>query len=468
MQELDFDLLVVGDETEGCLAAVAGARAGARVGLLARPGRLLGGLLTEDGLAFVDRDSRHLIRPDASSHDGIFGEFLARAGVALVALPAGVGARTLRTMLDEAGVTCVTAAWTGLARETDRLWGVRLASGELLLASHFIDATPDGDLAEAAGVRFSNGFSEYGIPRYLGVSPLPVLHGVAPAEILETSRRLQADPGLEALRQRVFGERAFLDLDAGADYLLLGPPHLGLAYQRWREAQGLQGPFPFEADGFNVAIVGPRSTSWNGLIYFCEDPETLLALSRGGADDFFRAEAAHFERFLRSELGWHHAEVALPQGVYVRQTRHALDVRHRLTLDEIGAGYDHTSVGTFCYYPDFRGFRSVRVPGPLTAHVILEAGLAAGLSNLAIAGRAAGYTPFAHSLCRLVQYNVTLGAALGVAAALGGWNAVPTAELRAALAEHHLLADDPAGIERNAGIRRALSQDPLLLREHVG
>jgi hypothetical protein len=423
--------------------------------------------LTEDGLAFVDRDSRHLTPPGASPHDGIFAEFLARADVALVALEAHRGDATLRAMLVEAGVALIEAEWEGVAKEGDRLSALRLAGGEAVSARHFLDATPDGDLAEAAGVRFTAGFSEYGIPRYLGVSPLPIVHGVTPEAIVETCTRLSVDPALEALRERLFGPRKFLGLDHGVDYVLVGPPHLGLAYQRWRDEQGFEPIYPFEADGFNVATIGQASTSWNGLIYFSEDVETLLRLSRHGADAFFQEEARRFGRFLREGLGWRDAEVELPKGVYVRQTRHALDVRHRLTLDEIAAGYAERSVGTFCYYPDFRGFRAVSVPGPLTAHVILDAGLASNVRNLGLASRAGGYTPFAHSLTRLVQYNVTLGAALAVAATLAedDLGAVDVAQVRAALDRQGILADDPTGLERNGQVRLALQADPVIQRE---
>jgi hypothetical protein len=292
--------------------------------------------------------------------------------------------------------------------------------------------------------------------------------GVTPARIMETCRALQADPALEDLRQRLFPGRAFLELEQGDDYLLIGPPHLGLAYQRWREAEGLGfGGFVFEADGFNVATLGLDTTSWNGLIYFCEDPATLLRLSREGADAYFREETAHFGRFLREGLGWAEAETSLPRGIYVRQTRHALGMRHRLTLGELAAGYDRHIVGTFCYYPDFRGFRSVKVPGPITAHVALEAGLAQDVRNLGLASRAGGYTPFAHSLTRLVQYNVTLGAAIGVAAAMAAddLGEIDVQDVRSELAKQGALADDRTGLDRNAAVLQALRADPVIALE---
>lgn len=464
----DFDLLVVGHETEGCLAAVAAARAGARTALLAPEGSLLGGLLTEDGLSFVDRDARHLIPPADSPHDGLFGQFLERAGVQLVSLEPLAGDRMLHAMLQEVGVTLIGGSWTTVRREGELIRAMTLDSGETLAARHFLDATPDGDLAEAAGVRFATAFREVGLPGALGISPLPIVSGVSPETIVETCRKLSEDPELEAMRVAIFGPRRFLDLEHGIDYVLVGPPHLGLAYQRWREACGLPFPYAFEADGFNVAVTGPETTSWNGLIYFA-DAETALRLSREGADEVFREEARHFGRFLRTELGWREAWVDLPRGIYVRQTRHALDVRRRLSLEAIARGESRSSVGTFCYYADFRGFHAPKLPAPLTAHVILEAGLASHVRNLGIASRAGGYTPYAHSLCRLVQYNVTLGTALGVAAAMAGddLGEVPVEAIRQELGRQGILADDPTGFERNPAILEAMHADPVIALEAV-
>ncbi len=463
----DFDLLVVGNETEACLSAIAAARSGARTGLVVAPGALLGGLLTEDGLSFVDRDARHLIPPGNSPHDGLFGQFLARADVKLVALEPSTGDLTLAAMLEGAGVTLIRSEWQGAVVEGDRLRALVLADGNTLTARHFLDATPDGDFAQASGVRFTFGFQEYGIPNVLGISPLPIVKGVSPERIVDTCRRLAQDPELEALRERIFGERRFLELDHGVDYVLIGPPHLGLAYQRWREAEGIAFPYRFEADGFNVAVTGPDTTSWNGLMYFSEDPETLLKLSREGADAVFQAEARHFERFLRDGLGWSDATVTLPWGVYVRQTRHALDVRQRLTLEAIARSDAPERLGTFCYYPDFRGFHAPKLPGPLTAPILLGPGLASNVRNLGIASRSAGYTPFAHSLCRLVQFNATLGTALGVAASLSedDLGRVPVSAIRSELSRQGILADDPAGIERNEAVRLAMQADPVIARE---
>jgi hypothetical protein len=462
----DFDLLVVGNETEACLAAVAGAQAGAKVALLHRQDLGFGGLLTDGGLAFVDRDARHEFVRDGVTQDGLFGRFLQRAGVRIVALDPQRGHETLAAMMAEAGVTLVPGTPQTVAREGARLTGLRTVDGVDLSARHWLDATPDGDLAELAGLPFADGFREYGDDRYLGISPLPLIDGIDGATIGAGCEALTTDADLLARRQRIFGDRRFLDLDVGEDYVLIGPPLLGLAYQRWRETTNRPFPYPFQADGFNVAMVGPEQSSWNGLIYFEKALPHLLNLSRQGADAVFQNEAAMFVEFLREGMGWTKARLARPTGMYVRQSRHVLGTRHRLRLAEIVGGYDTSSVGTFAYYADFRGFSATPIPRALTAHVILDSGRFAGLDNLGIASRAGGYTPYAHSLCRLVQYNVTLGAALAVAATMGpslADTSIPA--VRQVLGELDMLVDDPAGLAENVVGVPILKADALFARE---
>lgn len=473
------DWVVVGQETEAVLAAVAGARLGLDTVLVVPRDRMLGGLLTEGGLAFVDRDSRHLTPPAATPADGLFAEFLARAGVRLVALDPDKGAQALAAMLHEAGVRIVQGAWHR-TRAVPSTHGLVLEAievdGQWIEGRAFLDGTPDGDLAEVLGVPFATGFTEHGTDRVLGISPLPRVRGVTPETIVSTCRMLAQDPDLETRKQAAFGNRRFLDLDAGDDWILIGPPYVALAFQRWREKVNAPCPVTFEADGFNVAVLGPDDTSWNGLIYHVDDPLRRLAWSREGADDTMRAEVALFGRFLREGLGWQDADVSCPPGLYVRQTRHARRTRHLLGLAEIASGAPLPRVGTFCYWPDFRGFAVTPTQGPLVAPVVPGAGWLADWTNVGMASRAAGYTAPAHSLCRLVQVNVVLGTGLAAAVAvhLGKQGPsigtacapeVPDARIRAVLAEAGLANDDLSDLADTPKRAAALADDPLVRGE---
>ena len=462
-----WDCLITGSETEACLAAVAAARAGSRTCLLLEHAERVGGILTWGGLAYVDRDSRHVHPPVVGGHDGLFGEFLARARVGLVALEPVRGREALRAMLAEAGVTVLTGRPVSVAVSDSRLNAVTLDTGDVITTRFAIDGSADGDLLELLGAEFEEGFRARGADRVLGTSPMPLLHGVTPEQIVETCRTLASDPALEALRREQFGDRPFLDLEQGEDWILVGPPHLGLAYRRYREKHPIPGSDPLEADGFNIAVLGPELTSWNGLLLDIRDHERLLRLSREGSDALIDAEGRSFERFLREELGWTSARVEMPAGLYVRQTRHLVNAVKRLTFSDILAGDRDDSIGTFSYYPDFRGLHLVPIHRPLRAPVPLGAGIYAPVPNVGVASRAGGYTPFAHSLARLVQFGCILGSALGVATAMAEdrLDTLDHTRLHAELARIGALASDPAGLDGNRQALETCHGDPFLARE---
>ena len=461
------DCVVIGSEVEACLAAVAAARSGLNTCLVAEAPVRIGGILTWGGLAYIDRDSRHLFPPTVGGPDGLFGEFLVRAGVALVALDPDKGRRALLAMLREAGVQVRFARPVAVEVQQRRLQCIVLSDGERLACRHAIDGTPDGDLLELLGASFETGFTAHDVDRVLGTSPMPIVRGVSPQAIVETCRKLALDPSLEALRREQFGDRPFLGLEQGEDWILVGPPHLGLAYRRYRSGCDFADFEPLEADGFNIAVLGPDTTSWNGLLLDIREPRRLLALSREGSDASIRAEGLCFEAFLREALGWQDARVEMPSGLYVRQTRHLIEAVRRLSFSDILAGDREDAIGSFSYYPDFRGLHLVPIHRPLVAPVPLGSGIFAPVPNVGIASRAGGYTPFAHSLARLVQFGCILGSGLGVAVSLsdGDLGAVAPSRVREGLAKIGGLADDIEGATNNLDALATCQGDPFLALE---
>ena len=73
----------------------------------------------------------------------------------------------------------------------------------------------------------------------------------------------------------------------------------------------------------------------------------------------------------------------------------------------------------------------------------------------------------AHSLCRLVQYNATLGAGLAVAMAMGCCDVgdIPDDAVRAELDRMQMVADDPTGLERNPEVAAPLEADAMFRAE---
>ena len=172
------DVVVYGATPGGVCAAVAASREGASV-LLLEPTRHVGGVNT-GGLCFSD--SNQTVRGTLL---GLFEEWHLRveaeyraAGVALPyrvsekdhrpwTYEPHVAARVTGWMLEEAGVVVRTGQpLRSVSRDGSRILGIRTESGEWE-ARTFVDATYEGDLMAAAGVRWTigrEGREEYGEP----------------------------------------------------------------------------------------------------------------------------------------------------------------------------------------------------------------------------------------------------------------------------------------------------------------
>jgi hypothetical protein len=101
------------------------------------------------------------------------------------------------------------------------------------------------------------------------------------------------------------------------------------------------------------------------------------------------------------------------------------------------------------------------------APVPLGSGIFAPVPNVGIASRSGGYTPFAHSLARLVQFGCILGSGLGVAVSLsdGDLGAVAPSRVREGLAKIGGLADDIVGATNNLEALATCQGDPFLALE---
>lgn len=150
------DVAVYAATSAGVCAAVAAARAGARVVLL-EPGRHIGGM-TSGGLGYTDVG-------DLRALGGMAAEF--RAAVAAhYGVPVGryagpephVAEQIFVRWLEEAGVAVALDARLATTEVTDaRITLLTLADGAVVTAGVFIDASYEGDLMAASGVSYAVG-----------------------------------------------------------------------------------------------------------------------------------------------------------------------------------------------------------------------------------------------------------------------------------------------------------------------
>ncbi|WP_019179717.1 FAD-dependent oxidoreductase [Microbacterium yannicii] len=153
---IDADVAVYGATSAGVCAAVAAARAGARV-LLLEPGRHVGGM-TSGGLGYTDVG-------DPRALGGMAAQF--RAAVAEhYGVPVGryagpephVAEEIFLRWLDRAGVTVVMhAPLVGVETHDGRIRTAAFGDGTRAAAAVFVDASYEGDLLAASGVSYAIG-----------------------------------------------------------------------------------------------------------------------------------------------------------------------------------------------------------------------------------------------------------------------------------------------------------------------
>ena len=149
------DVAVFGATAGGAVAAVAAAREGARVILLAT-GRHVGGMLT-GGLSRTD------VERQEGLIGGLAGEVFSRIGASYGAGPAWrfephVAESVLLDLLGEARVTVRRdASLAGIEMAGRRIRGIRTGGAQRVEAQVWVDASYEGDLLAAAGATWTIG-----------------------------------------------------------------------------------------------------------------------------------------------------------------------------------------------------------------------------------------------------------------------------------------------------------------------
>lgn len=411
-----YDVVVVGAEPEGVAAAVAAARAGARVLLLERRDGP-GGLYTYGWLNSFDMN--YGPRGELLTR-GLFAAFYREAGG--TSFDVGEAGRILERWL--AGEPRVNALYgvatvSPLVSATGALTAVRAtvrAGAVVFPARVFVDATQDADLAASAGAPYTLGGEDYGVPEMMAATLVFKLAGVD----WQAVRRALAADG-----------------DAGTD------ADARSAWGFWREARRYRpGSERLRLRGLNLGRQRDGSVLVNALQIF--GVNGLDASSYREGYGLACREVPRIVSFLRQNIpGFGRARLAgtAPE-LYIRETRH-IKGEYLLTLDDV--------LGNRCF-PDQIAVASYPVDvqatnpsnygwvfgRPKMYGIPLRCLVPLGVDNLLVVGRAASYSSLAAGSARVVPVGMATGQAAGVAAALAA---------------------------RKGVTPRALARDPALVRE---
>jgi FAD dependent oxidoreductase len=491
-----YDIIGFGDEVPGVLALVAASREHQRR-TAKKPRALLmfkgnspdgiGGHLVRGRLAYLDRstipaDVRQSLKLSTFGDPAsLYKEFLQRSSVVSIALDPAKADAALRAMLIDADVDFISRVeLKAPLKKGAALTGIQTSKGEIYTAKQFIDATVNAELAQLAGVKKLRGFETFGLPE----SELPVtlvfeteglsvqrLRGIELTYLqrftdlsdAEAQRFLMTASGGNVAQADRF--RASMrdsagrlkTMQVGQDHIDVCCHGLSLAYHAFRgRAWSLKGSGAV-LDQANIAILPNGRLSWNALLFFVTGTQAE-ALARGAAKPTpqMMDEFMQLERWLKS-LGAIAVRPALE--LYIRHAGNVVDVVDSLSgADMLQGGVPAASaLGTFGYYLDVRGgidglgskaknrgMTSINFHVAPLFNIGMHHALVKTVPNLAVVSPASGFDGYACAAGRIIEFNVAVGQAVGIAATIAllsnrHLSTVTNAEVRQVLAQTNQL-----------------------------
>ncbi|MBD5635360.1 MAG: FAD-dependent oxidoreductase [Candidatus Eremiobacteraeota bacterium] len=427
------NVLVVGGTPAGVAAAVAAARRGENVTLVAADDEL-GGVLTE---AMMDQWDLNLAPGGASVEAGIFHEIYDGLGDAFT--PAAAShffERMLATepriavRYDEIPVAAhATALEDGASIDDVTFRNGRSGAESHLAAPYVVDATDFGDVAALAGARYDLGRQDSGLDdRTQAVTLVFTIRGVDWKALAASYDPALDGPG-GVLNRRAWGySKLVADYEPRSSDVLVRDLNLGLMPN---------GEVTVNAVDV-VGIDGLKSA----------DIERARRLSE--------VEAERLVGYLRGRLpGFQRARVGIfAPDVYVRETRHFAGLE-RLTTSDVWLGeIPADSIGLSSYPIDLhpvdatgaQAFAPIRHVYGIPFGALVPR----GLDNLLLAGPAISASHLAAGSARVVPTTIEEGEAAGVAAAQADRAGIDFVEL----------AEQPA---RVVALRAELAQDGTIV-----
>ncbi len=395
-----YDVIVWGSDPEGIAAALSAARNGLNTLLIDRREQV-GGLFTLGQLSKIDMNynsdnvaARQLVTR------GIFEEFLKKVGGTVFDIP-----DAQRVFDDMLAAEPLLTVRLGLKLDKAELENGRLVAlgvskngeHETFFGRVFIDASQDAELAILAGVPFTEGFEDIGMPGRFQASTL-----VFALEGVNWPRVMWENIVVDKRRSSAATFRAGWGYDQHVKSYV--PENERIAFR-----------------GFNMVRQKDGLVFINGLLIYGVDPYDKSARSEAKAEA--QKEAYRFVEFVRENLpGFAKANIAsFASELYVRESRH-MQALYRLTIDDVLENRDQWDrIGYGSYPVDIQAV-SKNQPGyvvgaPEMYAVPFRSLVPPNLANLLVVGRSAGYDSLAHGSARVVPVGMTGGQAAGVAAA---------------------------------------------------
>lgn len=398
----EYTLIVIGGEPEGIAAALSAARLGIPT-LLIEDSDTLGGLMTQGRLNFLDMNSG----PDKELlTQGIFADFFKEVGNAFDIKKAE------KYFLDlvEKEPNLILKLNTKFQRpilEENRLVGVVVQENGLeksYYAPRIIDATTDADVAALAGVPYTVGAEDYGLPdKNMGVTLVFRIKGVNwPYVYLYNN--------LNRLINKINSKWG--DPHGGATWKVAwGYGKQALEYEPQDKMMRFRGP--------NLARQKDGSVLVNALLIF--DVDGLSPESKEQGIERGKKELPSVIEFMKRKFpGFRNVElVDVAEELYVRETRHIVG-EYRLTIDDVLENrdqWDRIAHGSYPVDLQPSGPEDLGniIGKPAIYSIPFRSLVPLKVDNLLVVGRSASYDSLAHGSARVLPVGMAVGEAAGVA-----------------------------------------------------
>ena len=394
-----YDVVVWGSDPEGIAAALAASRNGLHTLLIDHRDRV-GGLFTVGELNFIDMnydENKKLVTK------GIFEEFYKNVGG--VVFDIDKGQKVFEEMLDHEDFLTIELNYTLVQPHIDEIKPIiesikveGSTGNEKVIHGHiFIDASQDGDLAYMAGVPFTEGFEDIGLPGKFQASTLIFrVEGVNWYRVMFETLLVDRRKSSKATFKAAWGYDDHIK-----------------KYEPENDNIGFR--------GFNMARQKDGQVLINGLLIYGVQPDSVD--SKLEAIEMARSEAYRFIDYARENLpGFQKAVVSgFADELYIRESRH-MEGLYRLTLDDILENRDHPDrIGYGGYPVDIQAvdqhFPGIAIGEPSKYAVPFRTIVPPYFHNLLVVGRSASYDSLAHGSARIVGVGMVGAQAAGVASA---------------------------------------------------
>jgi len=395
-----YDLIVAGAEPEGIAAAVSGARNGLKT-LLVDTRPEVGGLMTRGWLNSIDMN----YGPDKDIlNKGIFLEFY--KGVGGDAFDPAVASRVFNSLIakEKNLQVFLNAVEVQPLAMNNTLNGLKilLPKGEAreIRAQRVIDATRDADIAAAAGVPYSLGFSDCGRPdEYMAATLVFRLKGVSLIDWLklELNLKLSKEPNSGVKKQSAWGFSQIMKLYQPTNSRLL-------------------------VRGLNIGREKDNRISINTLQILGVNPLDYNSRMEGRA--IAEKEMPILTDYISKNIPGLSSAVldATAPELYIRQSRNIYGL-YRLSVNDVLENRDFKDRIAMGSYPvdiqaTSQSFRGDIIGKPKLYSIPFRCLVPKEVNNLLVVGRSASFDSLAAGSARVIPVGMATGQAAGAAAAL--------------------------------------------------